>query len=122
MLCDQVALEEGTQKPYLLGVFTGMAAVEFPTLPQRFDALAALTNGLGDVTMNLSVVHLDTNQEIYTQTLRANFPDPLRVVNVRFRMRTFVYPAAGTNLHALTVDDEEIGARRILAYDLGGSP
>ena len=63
MLCDQVVFEQGTQKPYLLGVFTGVAADSFPTAPQRFDVFAALTDGQGDVRMTLSVVHLDTNQE-----------------------------------------------------------
>jgi len=66
MLCDQVIFERGTQKPYLLGVFTGVAVDSIPTPPQRFDIFAALTDGLGDVTITLSVVHLDTNREIYS--------------------------------------------------------
>ena len=37
MLCDQVVFEQGTQKPYLLGVFTGVAVDSIPTVPQRFD-------------------------------------------------------------------------------------
>ena len=32
MLCDQVVFEQGTQKPYLLGVFTGVAADTFPSV------------------------------------------------------------------------------------------
>jgi hypothetical protein len=122
MLCDQVVFEHGTQKPYLLGVFTGMAADKFPTASQRFDLFAALTDGQGDVTMNLSVVHLDTNQEIYGQTMTVNFPDPLRVVNLRFRVRQLAFDAAGTYLFALTIDDQEIAARRVRVYPAGGSP
>jgi hypothetical protein len=61
MLCDQVVFEHGTQKPYLLGVFTGIAAETLPTAPRRFDIFAALTDGLGDVTLTLSVRHLDTD-------------------------------------------------------------
>src|SRR5580692_13007303 len=87
MLCDQVVFERGTEKPYLLGVFTGVAVDRVPTAPQRFDIFAALTDGLGDVTMTLSVVHLETNREIYTQKLNVSFPDPLQVVNLRFRVR-----------------------------------
>jgi hypothetical protein len=64
MLCDQVIFEEGTQKPYLLGVFTGLAVEIFPTPPQKLDVFAALTDGSGDVTMTMSVVHLEVNQEI----------------------------------------------------------
>jgi hypothetical protein len=122
MLCDQVVFEQGTQKPYLLGVFTGVAADNFPTAPQRFDIFAALTDGQGEVRMTLSVVHLDTNEEIYSQKLTASFPDPLRVVNLRFRVRRLVFDAAGTYLFALMIDDQEIAARRVRVYQVGGSP
>ena len=119
MLCDQVVYEHGTQKPYLLGVFTGVAADQFPTASQRFDIFAALTDGLGDVKMILRVVHLDTNQEIYTQEMTITFPDPLQVVNLRFRVRQLIYEAAGTYLFALTADDEEIAARRVRVHQVG---
>jgi hypothetical protein len=122
MLCDQVVFEQGTQKPYLLGVFTGLAADAFPTAPQRFDVFAALTDGAGDVTMTLSAVHLETNQEIYSQALTVRFSDPLRVVNLRFRVRQLIFQVAGTYLFALKFDDEEIAARRVRVYQEGGSP
>jgi hypothetical protein len=121
MLCDQVVFEHGTQKPYLLGVFTGIAAETLPTVPRRFDVFAALTDGFGDVTMVLSVRHLDTDREIYSQTLVVRFPDPLRVVNLRFRVRQLTFDAAGTYLFALAVDDEEVAARRVRVYPVGGS-
>ena len=62
MLCDRVVYEQGTQKPYLLGVFTGVAVDNFPTAPQRIDIFAALNGGQGEVTMTWSVEHLDTDQ------------------------------------------------------------
>jgi hypothetical protein len=93
MLCDQAVFEQGTQKPYLLGVFTGIAVERFPTPPQRLDAFAALTDGQGDVTMTLSVVHLDTNHESYTETRGLHFPDPLGIMNVRFRIRRLIFDA-----------------------------
>ena len=122
MLCDQVIFEEGTQKPYLLGVFTGLAVEIFPTPPQKLDVFAALTDGSGDVTMTMSVVHLEVNQEIYEQQLRVHFPDPLRLVNLRFRVRQVIFDVPGTYLFALTVDDEEIAARRLRVYQIGETP
>jgi hypothetical protein len=122
MLCDQVIFEEGTQKPYLLGIFTGVAVDGFPTPAQRFDVFAALTDGSGEVALTLSVVHLDVNQEIYTQQLAMRFTDPLRVVNLRFRVRQLIFEAPGTYLFALHVDEEEIAARRIRVYQTGETP
>ena len=119
MLCDQAVFEEGTQKPYLLGVFTGIAVDGFPTPPQRFDVFAVLTDGMGDVAMTLSVVHLEDNREIYAQQLRVQFLDPLRVVNLRFRVRQLVFDAPGTFLFAFLADDEEIAARRVRVYQTG---
>jgi hypothetical protein len=122
MLCDQVVFERETQKPYLLGVFTGVSADRIPTPPQRFDIFAALTDGLGDVRMTLTVEHLDTNQEIYSQHITVRFSDPFQVVNLRLRIRHLIYPAAGTYLFALTADGEEVAARRIRVYEAGESP
>jgi len=121
MLCDQVAFEQGTQKPYLLGVFTGVAADSFPTAPQRFDIFAALTDGLGTVTITLRVIRLDGDEEIYSQEMNVNFPDPLRVVNLRFRIRQLTFEREGMYLFALEVNDEEIAARRVRVYAGGGT-
>jgi hypothetical protein len=116
MLCDQVIFEINTQKPYLLGVFTGVSVDAVPSSPQRFDIFAALTDGLGEVTMVLSVVRLETNQEIYAQTLKVKFPDPLKVVNLRFRVRHLIYDAPGTYLFAISADEQELAARRVRVY------
>jgi len=122
MVCDQVVFEHGTQKPYLLGVFTGVGVDAFPSSPQRFDVFAALTDSVGKVIITLTVVHLDTNEEIYAQRMTVDFHDPLRVVNLRFRVRQLTFDVAGTYLFALMVDDQEIAARRVRVYQIGGSP
>jgi len=122
MLCDQVVFEQGSQKPYLLGVFTGVAADTFPTAAQRFDLFAAFTDGQGDVKMTLSVVHLDTIQEVYSQKMTVRFANPLRVVNLRFRVRRLVFDIPGTYLFALMADDQEIASRRVRVYQVGESP
>lgn len=116
MLCDQVVIEQGTLKPYLLGVFTGIAASSFPTGPQRLDVFAALTDGLGHVTIVLTVIHLETNKQIYAQEMQMDFPDPLQIINLRFRVRRLVFDEGGTYLFALTVNDQEIAARRVRVY------
>jgi hypothetical protein len=72
--------------------------------------------------MILSVVHLETNQEIYAQRMTASFPDPLKVVNLRVRVRQLVFDVAGIYLFALLVDDQEIAARRVRVYQVGSSP
>lgn len=116
MLCDQVTFERGTQKPSLIGVFTGMAADEFPTVPQRIDAFAALTDGLGTGTVELQVTEQSTGNMIYSMSVHLNFPDPLRVINLRLRMRQCSFSAPGEYLFVLLVDDEELAHRRVQVY------
>ena len=46
--------------------------------------------------------------------MTVGFSDPLRIVNLRFRIRQLSFDEAGTYLFALTVDDHEVAARRVV--------
>jgi hypothetical protein len=122
MLCDQVVFEEGTHKPYLLGVFIGVAVDDFPTGPQRFDLFVALTDGLGEVTINVKVVRMENDEEIYSRSMNVRFANPLQIVNLRFQVRHLIYPTPGTYLVSFEADGEEIAARRVRVYQLGEPP
>jgi hypothetical protein len=116
MLCDQVTFEMGTQKPSLVGVFTGMAVEGFPSIPQRIDAFVALTDGLGTGTVELEVTEQSTGNVIYTMSVDLNFPDPLRVINLRLRIRQCSFPAPGKYLFVLLVDGDGLAHRRVQVY------
>jgi hypothetical protein len=124
MLCDQVVFERGSHKPYLLGVFTGVAVDRFPSVPQEIDIFVAFTDGHGNVRMRLSVVYLEPNEEVYAQPLTVVFPDPLKVVNLSIRVRRLVYDAPGTYVFALTDDDKDpvLAERRVYVYESGAAP
>ncbi len=51
----------------LIGSFTGMKVSRFPSDPFPFSIYAALTEGLGDITMELIVARLDSGEEIYSR-------------------------------------------------------
>src|SRR5262249_26212162 len=86
MVCDQVIFAPGNGSPSLVGVFTGLVAEQFPILLRRFDVFASLTDGLGAGTLDLVVTQVATDQQVYVQTQQFTFPDPLQVVNMRFRV------------------------------------
>lgn len=115
-LCDRVIVDRDTSKPCLIGCFTGMAVNDFPSGPQQFDVFAALTDGLGSVTMDLTVTHLDSEKEVYARRLPVRFPDPLRVVQIRYRILDCDFPVAGVYLVALSIADVEIAACRVRVY------
>ncbi len=115
-LCDQVIIDRDTQKPSLIGCFAGMAVNHFPSGPQHFDVFAALTDGLGAVTIDLTVTNLDTDDEVYVRRLPLRFPDPLQVVHFRYRVLDCEFAVPGVYLVALSVADVEIAACRVRVY------
>lgn len=115
-LCDQVFFDRDTQKPCLIGCFAGMAVSEFPSGPQRFDVFAALTDGLGAVTIDLTVTHLDTEEQVYTRRTVVAFSDPLRVLNLRCRVGDCSFPKSGSYMVTLSVADTEIAHCRLQVY------
>ena len=60
-LCEKAIVEEGTKNLTLVNTFTTMFVDGFPSPPQRFAAYAALTDGLGNATIQLGLTHLETD-------------------------------------------------------------
>lgn len=115
-ICDQVIFDRDTQKPSLIGCFAGMEVGEFPSGPQRFDIFAALTDGLGAVTIDLTVTHLDTEEQVYARGVVVEFPDPLRLIQLRRRVGDCSFPDPGSYMVTLSVADTEIAHCRLRVY------
>jgi hypothetical protein len=115
-LCDYVILEEGTRKISLVGSFTGLQVLGFPSVPQRFSVFAVLTDGMGDGTIELAVTQLETDQEIYSVRRSVHFPDRFMEVRVLFRVGQCSFPVPGTYLFTLLVDGDWIAHRRLRVY------
>jgi hypothetical protein len=79
MICDQVIFERVTHKPYLLGVFTGLAVDGFPTGPQKLDIFAALTDGHGKVTIRLTVLNWSRTKRFIPKPWWSLFPTRCRL-------------------------------------------
>ena len=119
-LCDYVIVEERTRKVSLIGTFTGIAANRFPVIAQPFSVFAVLTDGLGDATMGLSILRLETDEEIFVYHTPVHFPDKLAEVSFHARLRQCSFPAAGHYLFTLLVDREWVAQRRIQVYTKEG--
>jgi hypothetical protein len=117
-LCDYVIVEERTKKVSLVGSFTGIAVSEFPAVPNPFSVFAVLTNGLGDVNVNLVVTQLDTDAEVYVDQMPVHFPDKLAEINLHFRMRRCEFPDAGWYQFTLLADGQWVAQRRVNVYQV----
>lgn len=108
-------VDKDTNKPCLIGVFTGLAVEDFAT-PQRFSAFTALTNGRGNQLIDFVGMRLDDGDQIYKRTYSVTFPDPLIVVNLSIRVRNIVFPEPGWYDFVLRAADEPIAQRRLNVY------
>lgn len=113
MLCDQVIFDRDNGKPTVFGIFTSVVCGQFPSTPQPFDVDAAITDGQGHVTLDLVVSRLDTAEAVAAYSMEQDIPDPLHVVNVRFRFRAMSFPESGQYLFELLADGEAICRRRL---------
>ena len=115
-LCEKVIVEKGTNNVTLVSNFTKLIVEEFPSPPQRFAVYAALTDGLGDATINLVVTHLDTDEVINTYRASVHFPDRLFEVRVLFRLSECSFPAPGRYQFSLLIDGEWIAHRQLEVF------
>lgn len=115
-LCDRVIFDRETHCPTPVNIFTGLAVDQFPSDPQRFSVFAALSGAHGRGTMELRVVHLETDDEVFAQRYPIEFPDRLGVVNVSIRIRRLGFPAAGVYEFVIWIDGEPITRRKLRIY------
>ena len=116
-LCERVIFEEETKNVTLVSGFQGLRVDAFPSSPQRISVFAVLTEGEGDVSMELVAHRLDTLDEIYNQQVRVAFPDRLAEVRVHFRLTQLVFPVPGFYQFSLIIgSSSELAQRRLRVY------
>lgn len=121
MLCDQVIVDQRSRSPSPINIFTGLAVDQFPSEPQRFSVFVALTEGAGAVEVELVALRLDTLDQVYAQKFTVNFPGPLAVINVNFRVRHIRFPVPGVYEFVLLTGEGVIAQRRVRIYQGQGT-
>jgi hypothetical protein len=121
-LCDHTIVEKGTNKVSLIGSFTKLAVESFPSVPKRFCAFAALTDGSGTATIDLVLSELDTDQELHAESTQVEFPDKLTEIQLIFQLEGWSFPAPGWYQLVLYVDGEWVAHRRVEVYLSEESP
>jgi hypothetical protein len=112
LICEQVIIEEQTRNVTLVNCFTRLKAAQFPTEPKRFVVFAALTDGQGDIQLDLMIERLDTLEEIYRESRRVGFTDRLQEVRFVLRVTDCSFPVAGPYEISLKADGELLAAHK----------
>jgi hypothetical protein len=113
-ICDYAMVEEGSRKVSMIGTIRRMTANEFPFHAPRFHVCAALTDGEGSANIELVIVDLETNEDVYIRTRSVVFPGRLRELYVLFRIDNCIFPEEGHYEVTLFVDGELVAQRGLL--------
>jgi hypothetical protein len=120
LLCGRVIVDKDTSSPSAIGIFNGLAVVDFPSDSQRFCVLCMLTDAQGDGGGKVTVYRLDEHwlrqEEIYSTVHPIRFPDRFSVINFNLRVRTIRFPMSGSYEFVLFVDGDEVAHRRLRVY------
>jgi hypothetical protein len=111
-LCDYVIVAEKSRKVSLIGMLTKLRAKRFPFVAPPFFAFLALTDGLGDATIDLVGTSLSDATDVFTEQRRVSFSDKLREVHLIFQI-TATFPTAGIYQFTVKVDGEWVAQRRL---------
>jgi hypothetical protein len=110
-LCEKLIVEERTRNVTLVNCFTKLKVREVPSPPLNLAVYASLTDGLGEMTLRLVVVRLDTLEDILVQDKRVAFADPLREVRIGFLLDRQSFPVVSRYQFILLADGELVAQK-----------
>ncbi len=116
VLCQQAVIEEKTRNVTLVNCFNRRAQESFPTPAQSFTVYAVLTDGLGDMTLSLSVAPLDTLVPMATHSRKVKFTNPLQELRLLASTKSFSFPKPGRYQVSLLADGEVLAQRVLVLF------
>ncbi|MCI0642831.1 MAG: hypothetical protein L0Y72_01820 [Gemmataceae bacterium] len=120
-LCRLVLVEEHTRNVTLVSAFQRLEFDLFPATAEPFSVYTVLTDGLGDIALNLVVSRCDTLDEIYVRSLQVNVKNPRSQLRLWWRVRSCVFPVPGDYEFNLKTDGESITQNVLHVLQTGDS-
>ena len=114
LVCEQVIIEESTRNVTPVNCFTHRRVERFPSEELPFVVFSILTDGLGNVTLEVRISRLDTLDEIYRRSVSFRFTSPLQEIRCIVRIRGCSFPVSGYYNVMLLAENDLIAQRRIL--------
>jgi hypothetical protein len=120
IICDDVYRENMTGKCSILGTFSRIVAKQFPTVHNELHVYIAMTDGRGSGRGKLQLQSLSKDETLLELQGNIEFPDPLAVVEMDFRIENLPFNEPGEYEFRMLYGDEPIGERKIVVR-LGGN-
>jgi hypothetical protein len=113
LLCERIIVEEGTRNATFVNTFSRRKVKDIPSEPISFLVVSLLTNGLGEIPLEVRIQRLDTLDIVSQFRGVVRFDDPLKEVRCKMEVRNYSFPVAGIYDVLLLVEGEMIANRRI---------
>lgn len=121
-LCEQAIIEEQTHNITLVNTFTRRVVDEIPWAPTNFVLFAVLTDGLGDVPLNLLIYRLHDMEEVFASSGKMRFTNPLNELRCLLRVRNCLFTEEGFYQVTLLAAGEQVAQRRFVIQVRGSHP
>lgn len=96
LVCDQILIDRLTGKTSLIGMFSNIAAPNFPVRHPQLCVFASMTDGRGKVPVEIAIVDAeDARPPIVAGTASLEFKDPRAVACLNLHFNGLVFPEPG---------------------------
>jgi len=112
-ICELYIVDAATRNLTLVNLFTELKFPVFPSPPKTWSVYSQLTNGFGEIVLDLAVIQLSTDRPIAAFRRTIRFTDRLQEVRYLFKFEDCVFPEAGSYEVALSANSEPLARTRI---------
>jgi hypothetical protein len=112
VICDQIITEAGTNKKSLIGIFNSIGSANFPAQHPKLCVYAAMSNGRGEMVVDLRCVRMQDNSEVFKISASMQFPDPNTVVEWVANFNQLPFEQAGLYSFELIYEEEILLEKR----------
>ena len=115
VISDDVVEDKNTGKKTIINAFNQIWCSDFPNQHGKLVVLVSLTNGRGQVPLDLQFIKEATDAPLCGLKGVVNFPDPLSVVDVVLQITGLPLPEEGHYAFRLVVGGKILRERRVFA-------
>ena len=112
LVCDQVITDEQTKRKSLINILNHIHGKALPLTFPRLTVFATLTNGNGQMTVELRCAKVDTDVAIFGAKGPLVFPNPNAVVDLVFQLNNLSFKEPGAYAFMLYCNEDLVAERR----------
>lgn len=109
-LCKRITVDTAAVEMSLVGIFHDLRLPRFPA-SYPFTVYAALHGGSGEGTIELRVLQMETEKDVYRHQRWTGFPGEGMTNHLELQIRRCVFPAPGRYLFTFHLEEFELSQR-----------